>query len=176
MPNDRAHARHVRTRSADSTRLQRRARVLDDQQPDRGRMEATDSACRSVESVTRAWRSCSRSSRLAQPRPAYRHGHRGAGTHTSRTRRRMPIGPGAARVFACVEERMRGWCPYDDLTSIVTGDCGGPIFVSNRGSNLASAEARAKPKLAVGALRAQNSRQRATYDTNQNVASPVEVR
>jgi hypothetical protein len=29
MPNDCAHARHVRTRSADSTRPQRRARVLD---------------------------------------------------------------------------------------------------------------------------------------------------
>ena len=36
---------------------------------------------------------------------------------------------------------MRGGCSYDDLTSIGTGDCGGPILVSNRGSNLASAEA-----------------------------------
>jgi hypothetical protein len=141
MPNDRAHARHARTRSADSTRPQRRARVLDDQQPDRGRMEATDSACRSVESVTRAWRSCSRSSRLAQPAaslpprsPRRRHPHISNSSPDAQS--------GAARVCACVEERMRGWCPYDDLTSIVTGDCGGPLFVSNRGSNLASAEGR----------------------------------
>ena len=36
------------------------------------------------------------------PRPAYRHGHRGAGTHTSRTRRRMPNR--ALRVFALVSK------------------------------------------------------------------------
>src|SRR5439155_22036712 len=65
------------------------------------------------------------------PRPAPR---------TSRTHRRMPIGPSAAACFRLVEERMRGGCSYDDLTSIGTGDCGGPILVSNRGSNLASAE------------------------------------
>ena len=72
MPKDRVHARHVRTRSADSTRPQRRAPVLEDQQPDRGKIATTDSACRSVESVTRAWRFRSRSSpSIAQPRTAY---------------------------------------------------------------------------------------------------------
>ena len=38
MAKDWAHARHVRTRSADSTRPQRRARVLDHRQLSSGRM------------------------------------------------------------------------------------------------------------------------------------------
>ena len=56
MPKGRAHARHVRTRRTDSTRPQRRARALDDPRPHQAECTATDSACRSVDSVTRTWR------------------------------------------------------------------------------------------------------------------------
>ena len=86
-------------------------------------MVSTDSACRSVESVTRAWRFRSRSSpSIAQPPPAY---------------------PGAA---AATFQRTIGFqsgttLPLVRITTPRPEDGGGPFLASNPGSILTSAEA-----------------------------------
>jgi hypothetical protein len=92
------------------------------------RMAATDSACRSVESVTRAWRSRSRSSRIAQPPHTLSQALPLAARHTTATVLR-PATRLSKRLCDCLSLTVNG--------SVIWG---GPFLVSNPGSILASAE------------------------------------
>jgi hypothetical protein len=88
------------------------------------RMETTDSACRSLESVTRAWRSRSRSSRIAPPRQPYRD--RTARRRSLRSPTHLRPSPDSRSVLRVllIEERMWRNGPLDDLRS-----CSSPEMV-----------------------------------------------
>src|SRR5712691_9120040 len=122
MSKSRAHARHVRTRRTDSTRPQRRARALDDPRPHQAECTATDSACRSVDSVTRTWRLLLQ---VLTPRSA---------AHTlSHTPLPAPYTPPHGR-------RLHPSPCRTILLSIRPECVGGPILASYPGSILPSAE------------------------------------